>query len=421
MKVLLVGSGGREHALAWRLAASPSVARVIAPNANPGIAQIAATPSLPSLEPALLAEFAKAERVDLTVVGPEAPLVRGIADEFRRERLPIFGHTRDAARIEGSKAFAKRIMERGGIPTARHDTFELPELALAHVRSRKPPYVLKADGLAAGKGVVIAQGRNEAEQTIRDWMVEGKLGASGKRLVVEEFLEGPESSFIAIVAGERFVSFREARDYKRAHDGDRGPNTGGMGVVAPVGGDLARRAEIEETVIARAAWAMKKEGCPLTGVLYAGLIWTDAGARVLEFNCRFGDPETQALLPLLESDLGLLLHGAAVGELDERPLRFADAHAVTVVVAAEGYPESPRIGDPIEGLSEAAAVAGAHVFHAGTRRDGERVVTAGGRVAAVTGVAPTHAEARRRAYDSASRIRFRGAWSRNDIGEEATR
>ncbi|MFN0151502.1 MAG: phosphoribosylamine--glycine ligase [bacterium] len=420
MKVLLVGSGGREHALAWRLATSPSVTQVIVPNANPGIAEIASTPALPSLEPAVLAEFAKAQRIDLTVVGPEAPLVHGIADEFRRANLPIFGHTRDAARIEGSKAFAKRIMARGGIPTARHDTFEIPEMALAHVRSHKPPYVLKADGLAAGKGVVIAQSRDEAEAAIRDWMIEGKLGAAGKRLVIEEFLEGAESSFIAIVSGERFVSFREARDYKRAYDGDRGPNTGGMGVVAPVAGDLARRSEIEEKVIARAAWAMKKEGCPLSGVLFAGLIWTGDGAKVLEFNCRFGDPETQALLPLFEGDLGLLLHGGAVGELDERPLRFSNAHAVTVVVAAEGYPESPRAGDPIDGLSEAAAVAGVHVFHAGTRRDGERIVTSGGRVAAVTGVAPDHEAARRRAYDGASRIRFRGAWSRNDIGEESS-
>ena len=418
MRVLVVGSGGREHALVWRLARSPSVSRVIAPNANPGIAEIAESPRLPSLDPSVLAEFAKAQRIDLTVVGPEAPLVRGIVDEFRRDRLPIFGHTQDAARIEGSKAFAKRIMERGGIPTARHDTFEVAELALAHVRASRPPYVLKADGLAAGKGVVIAHGRAEAEETIQQWMGEGRLGAAGKRLVIEEFLEGVESSFMAIVCGERFVSLREARDYKRAHDGDRGPNTGGMGAIAPVPGDLARRAELEEMVLAPAAWAMKREGCPLTGVLYAGLIWTNDGPKVLEFNCRFGDPEAEALLPLLETDLGLLLHGAAVGELDDRPLAFRDACAVTVVVAAEGYPDAPRAGDAIEGFGEAAAVEGAHVFQAGTRREGDRVVTSGGRVAAVTGVGATYDEARRSAYAAATRIRFRGAWHRNDIGEE---
>jgi phosphoribosylamine--glycine ligase len=416
MKVLLLGSGGREHALAWRLARSPSVTKVLSINANPGISEITEAHALPGAGAEALAAFAREHRVDLTVVGPEAPLVQGIADLFRREGLPIFGHTRDAARIEGSKAFAKRIMQRAGIPTARHEEFDLPEQAIAHVRATRPPFVLKADGLAAGKGVVIAKSRDEAEDTIRDWMVEEKLGGAGKRLVVEEFLEGVESSFHAIVSGERFVSLREARDYKRAHDGDRGPNTGGMGAIAPVEGDTERRLLIEESVIARAAWAMKREGCPLSGVLYAGLIWTGDGHKVLEFNCRFGDPETEALVPLVEGDLALVLHEVAIGSLTERPLLFRDAHTVTVVVAAEGYPASPRTGDPIDGLAEAASVSGVQVFHAGTRREGDAIVTSGGRVAAVTAIAESREDARRAAYVAAERIRFRGAWYRSDVG-----
>ncbi len=418
MKVLVVGSGAREHALAWRLSRSPSVSRVIVPNGNPGIAAVAETPALGRADPASLRAFAEDARIDLTVVGPEAPLVAGIVDEFRRSGLRIFGPTGDAARIEGSKAFAKRVMARADVPTGSFRAFEIAEEAVAHVRASRPPIVVKADGLAAGKGVVIARSRDEAEETLHEWMVAGALGAAGRRVVVEEFLEGRESSFLAIVAGERFVSFREARDYKRARDGDEGPNTGGMGAVAPLARDAAERAAVEERIIAPTLWALRKEGCPMTGVLYAGLIWTEEGPKVLEFNCRFGDPEAEALLPLLEGDLGALLLGAALGELDDRPLAFADAHAVTVVVAAEGYPASPRLGDPIEGLEEADAVSGAHVFHGGTRRDGGRVVTAGGRVAAVTAVAESRAAARSRAYDAVARIRFRGAWRRSDIGAE---
>ncbi len=418
MKVLVVGSGAREHALAWRLSRSPSVSRVIVPNGNPGIAAVAETPPLERADPPTLRAFAEDARVDLTVVGPEAPLVAGVVDEFRRAGLRIFGPTHDAARIEGSKAFAKRVMARADVPTASFGAFEIAGEAIAHVRAGRPPFVVKADGLAAGKGVVIARGRDEAEAAIHEWMVAGALGAAGRRVVVEEFLEGRESSFLAIAAGERFVAFREARDYKRARDGDEGPNTGGMGAVAPLARDAADRAAVEERIIAPTLWALRKEGCPMTGVLYAGLIWTEHGPKVLEFNCRFGDPEAEALLPLLEGDLGALLLGAALGELDDRPLAFADAHSVTVVVAAEGYPASPRLGDPIEGLEEAAAVPGAHVFQGGTRRDGASVVTAGGRVAAVTAVAESRAAARARAYDAAGRIRFRGAWRRSDVGAE---
>jgi phosphoribosylamine--glycine ligase len=418
MRVLVIGTGAREHALAWRLARSPSVTRVLVPNGNPGIAAVAETPALARTDPSSLRAFAEEARVDLTVVGPEAPLVAGIVDEFRRAGLRIFGPTRDASRIEGSKAFAKRLMARADVPTGSFRVFEIVEEALAHVRSGHPPFVVKADGLAAGKGVVIARSREEAEATIDAWMGAGALGAAGRRVVVEEFLEGTESSFLAIAAGERFVSLREARDYKRARDGDEGPNTGGMGAVAPVARGASERAAVEERIIAPTLWALRKEGCPMTGVLYAGLIWTESGPKVLEFNCRFGDPEAEALLPLVEGDLGALLLGAAVGELDDRPLAFADAHAVAVVVAAEGYPAAPRLGDPIDGLEEAGAVAGVHVFQGGTRRDGARIVTAGGRVATVTAVAASRAEARARAYEAAERIRFRGAWRRSDIGAD---
>ncbi len=421
MRVLVVGTGAREHALAWRLSRSPSVAEVIVPNGNPGIAQVAQTPALAAADPPTLRRFAEERRVDLTVVGPEAPLVAGVVDEFRRYGLRIFGPNADAARIEGSKAFAKRIMAHAGVPTGDFAVFERAEDAIARVRDSRPPFVIKADGLAAGKGVVIAYSREEAEETLRDWMLGGNLGAAGRRVLVEEYLEGPESSLMVIADGERFAQFPEARDYKRAHDGDEGPNTGGMGAVAPLAEGAVSSVDLGEKIIAPTLWAMKKEGCPMSGVLYAGLIWTREGPKVLEYNCRFGDPEAEALLPLFDGDLGALLMDAAVGELGDRRIPIAAAHAVAVVVAAEGYPGTPRVGDPIDGLDEAASVPGAHVFQGGTRGDSGRIVTSGGRVATVAAVGETREAARGRAHEAASRIRFHGAWRREDIGKEESR
>jgi phosphoribosylamine--glycine ligase len=422
VKVLVVGGGAREHALAWRLRRSPSVSEVIVPNGNPGIAECAETPALPFVDPPAIRRFAEERRIDLTVVGPEGPLVEGLADEMRRHRLAVFGPTRDAARIEGSKAFAKSVMARAGVPTGAFRVVEIAEEAIGAVRGGQAPFVLKADGLAAGKGVVIAQTADEAEATLRDWMLEGTLGPAGRRVLIEEHLEGEESSFLVIASGERFVSLPEARDAKRARDGDAGPNTGGMGAVAPLCDGPVPRSAIEARIVAPTLWAMKKEGCPMNGVLYAGLIWTDEGPKVLEFNARFGDPEAEAILPLVEGDFAARLHGAAVGALDDRPLACRDAHAVAVVVAAEGYPAAPRAGDAIEGLDAAAAVGGVTVFQGGTRRERDgRIVTSGGRVATVVGVAGSRAEARARAYEGVAHVRFRGAWSRGDIGAGGSR
>ncbi len=422
-EVLVVGGGGREHALAWALAGSPEVTRVyVAPGnagtvgpAGDGRAGLERVPlAADDLEG--LAEFAAGRGVDLTVVGPEAPLAAGLADAFAARGLAVFGPRREAAQIEASKAFAKALMDEAGVPTARWRSFEREEEALAYLEEVPAPWVVKASGLAAGKGVLVSDDRGEVRDFVKG-LFAGRFGVAGNRVIVEEFLSGPELSVFAVAAGEHFVLLPPARDYKRIYEGGRGPNTGGMGALAPVALDPGLLERVGREVIAPTLAALAARGAPYLGVLYAGLKLTSEGPKVLEFNARFGDPETQAVLPLLQSDLYRLLMDAVEGRPDAAPLETAGA-ALAVVLAAPGYPgEYPR-GLVIEGLEEAEALSGVHVFHAGTERADGRVVTAGGRVLAVVGRADTPEQARTRAYAAVRRVRFEGMHHRRDIGTE---
>lgn len=420
MRVLVVGGGGREHALVWKLGQSRRVDALYCLPGNAGIARLArCVPGDPE-DVAAVAAFAEREGIGLTVVGPEAPLVAGLADELARRGLGCFGPTAAAAALEGSKAFAKDLMARHGIPTAAYRVFDAPAPARDYIRSLGGPVVVKADGLAAGKGVVVARGPEEALRAVDEAMVSGAFGAAGRRIVVEEFLEGEEVSVLALTDGERVIPLASAQDHKRALDGDRGPNTGGMGAYSPAPvytPELARRVEAE--ILLPTVRALAAEGRPYRGVLYAGLMVTAAGPKVLEFNCRFGDPETQAILPRLESDLLEVLEAAAAGDLGGVTLRWRPGAAVCVVMASGGYPGRYEKGHPISGLDEAEALEDVIVFHAGTAaRDGE-VVTAGGRVLGVTALGPSTAAAVSRAYEAVGRIRFAGAHYRRDIARRA--
>ncbi|HXF98463.1 MAG TPA: phosphoribosylamine--glycine ligase [Gaiellaceae bacterium] len=401
MRVLVVGSGGREHALAWRLARDPSVDEVHAAPGNPGLARLGEChPIRPEDGESLLA-LARSLDADLVVVGPEAPLVAGLADLLRRAGLVVFGPSRAAAAIEGSKSFAKEVLEAAGVPTA------------ARLPVAEPPCVVKADGLAAGKGVYVCRSRRELDEAL------AALASRRERILVEELLEGPEVSLFGVCDGRSVLPLVPAQDYKRAYDGDAGPNTGGMGSYAPVPGLGA--AEVEELValVHRPVLAeLERRGTPFVGLLYAGLMLTPQGPRVLEFNCRFGDPETQSVLPLVEGDLAAALHAAARGELGGAALQTASGAAVTVVIAAGGYPAGEDRGTPIGGV-EAAEAGGALVFHAGTARLGERLVTNGGRILGVTGLGETIAAAREAAYAAVARIEIEGARWRSDIAAEA--
>ena len=419
MKLLVVGSGGREHALAWKLAQSPRVQKVyVAPGnggtaTEPGIQNVALTDI-----PALIA-FARRERVQLTVVGPEAPLAAGIVDAFRAAGLRIFGPTRTAAQLESSKEFAKRFMVRHGIPTARHATFDNAADAKAYVEKQGAPIVVKADGLAAGKGVVVAQTVAEAKQAIDAMMVERKLGAAADRVVIEECLEGEEASFIVIADGVHALSLASSQDHKRLQDGDQGPNTGGMGAYSPAPVVTPKvHARVMRQIIQPAIAGSAKDGMPFSGFLYAGVMIDKAGnPRTLEFNCRLGDPETQPILLRLKSDLLDLLEHAMDGKVDEAAVEWDRRPALGVVLAAAGYPDSPRKGDAIEGLP--AATEDCHVFHAGTRADGNSLLTEGGRVLCVTALGDSLRLARARAYRAVESIRFPGAQYRKDIGHRA--
>jgi len=403
VKVLLVGSGAREHALAWTLSAGDGLTELHAAPGNPGIARHGAChPVRPEDGDALLG-LARSLAIDLVVVGPEAPLVAGVADTLRHGGVAVFGPSAAAARIEGSKSFAKTVMSAAGVATAE-------TLPVARV-----PCVLKADGLAAGKGVVVCHTQEELDAGLQ------ALASLGGTLVIEELLEGEEVSLFALCDGERAVALPPAQDYKRLEDGDRGPNTGGMGAYSPVAA-LAddEVAEVLETVHRPVLAELAARGTPFVGLLYAGLMRTADGIRVLEFNCRFGDPETQVVLPRVEGDLLGALAAAAAGSLDGVELRAADAAAVTVVVAAGGYPAGRDAGTPIEGVADAEA-AGALVFHAGTALRGEALVTNGGRILSVTGTGATLADARTVAYAGVERIRFPGARHRTDVAAEAAR
>jgi phosphoribosylamine--glycine ligase len=417
MKILLVGSGGREHALAWKLTRDDPTVEIIAAPGNAGIAAIARCVPTTATDLEGLLALAKAEAVAFTVVGPEAPLEAGIVDRFRAEGLPIFGPTAAAARIETSKHFAKSMMLRSGIPTARAETFTEVAAAKAAVRMHSIPVVIKASGIAAGKGVVIAQSLEEADAAIELMLVEQAFGAAGAEVLVEEFMQGEELSLFALTDGSHLLPFIAAQDHKRIGEGDTGPNTGGMGAYAPVA--IATPALMDEVmgrILRPTLAAMREAGCPFTGLLYAGLMLTADGPKVVEFNCRFGDPETQALLPLMASSLLTPMRAIARGEsiAGFLPLTWEAGASVTTVVAAAGYPGTVRSGDPIEVPTDTAS---RWTFHAGTARDPQgTLVTSGGRVVAVTAVAPTLAEAQRESAAGAAAVRFAGAQFRRDIG-----
>ncbi len=419
MRVLVVGGGGREHALADRLSRSASVGEVLTAPGNAGTAALAR--SLDAKSSVELAEAAVRERVDLAVIGPEAPLVEGLADLLRKKGIATFGPSAAAARLEGSKVFMKQLLAEVGIRTAAFAAFDDAELAVRHLRSLPTPPVVKADGLCAGKGVVVASTHEEAESAVRGMLSGAAFGEAGRRVVLEERLEGTEASVHAICDGERFVILPAVQDHKRIGDGDQGPNTGGMGVYGPtpiVSAALEER--IGHEVIAPVLRGLAERGAPFCGSLFAGLMITAAGEPlVLEYNVRFGDPETEVLMELLDGDFGEVLYTAAAGRLDTRAVVRTSRHAVAVVMASEGYPGKPTTGDAIVGIEQAARMERVRVLHAGTARSGDRVVTAGGRVLVVTASGDTLQAARDRAYDGVAAITFRGMQYRKDIGARA--
>ncbi|MCF6435334.1 phosphoribosylamine--glycine ligase [Pseudoalteromonas sp. MMG022] len=422
MNVLVIGSGGREHALAFKAAQNPSVKTVYV---APGNAGTALEPKITNVAIGVedldaLVSFAKENNVELTIVGPEAPLVIGVVDRFRNEGLAIFGPTAAAAQLEGSKSFTKDFLARHDIPTAQYQTFEQVEPALAYLKEQGAPIVVKADGLAAGKGVIVAMTEAEAEEAIRDMLAGNAFGEAGSRVVIEEFLEGEEASFIVMVDGKHVLPFATSQDHKRAYNGDQGPNTGGMGAYSPapvVTPDIHQR--IMDEVIHPTVEGMASEGNPYTGFLYAGLMITaDGTPKVIEYNCRFGDPETQPIMLRLQSDLVELIEAANREELDKVDIRFDPRAAVGVVLAAKGYPGNYPKGDAISGL-QVSYPEGEKVFHAGTKQDGEEVVTAGGRVLCATALGHSVTEAQKRAYSLVKDIHWDGVEYRTDIGYRA--
>lgn len=422
MRILLIGGGGREHALAWKLAQSDKVEKIFAAPGNPGIAMLKKCScidlKLDDLEK--VADYAEEESIDLTVVGPEATLVAGIADVFKRRGLPVFGPSKAAAQLEGSKAFSKELMAKYNIPTAFFKICEDMETAKAYVKEKGAPIVVKADGLAAGKGVVVAMTEEEALEAIEEMMGDHKFGNAGARVVLEEYMEGEEASLLAFTDGKTVVPMLAAQDHKRIFDNDQGPNTGGMGTYAPapVMTDILRL-KATERILKPVVAAMAKEGTPYQGCLYAGLMIKDDVIKVVEFNCRFGDPETQVVLPLLESDLAEIMLACATGTLDQADVAWSDKAAVCVVMASGGYPESYETGKAITGLTEADAQENTVVFHAGTKSAAGSIVTAGGRVLGVTAVDDNICAARDRAYAAVENIKFDGAFYRKDIAWRA--
>ena len=415
MKVLVIGSGAREHALAWAIRRSPSVSAVFVAPGNAGTELLARNVALKADDVAALIEFARREEIDLTVVGPEGPLMLGVVDRFRAAGLAIYGPTAAAARLEGSKAFSKSFMHRHSIPTGQFDVFDEPGPAKEFARALGAPVVVKADGLAAGKGVVVAATLDEAERAIDDMLLAKKFGAAGTRVVIEEFLEGEEVSVHAMCAGTSAVLLPSSQDHKRAYDGDCGPNTGGMGAIAPVpwvtNADLEH---VKKTVIMPVLEGMQADGAPFTGTLYAGLMWTSNGPRVLEFNVRFGDPETEALMPLLGGDVASLLLDAAQGKLP-RHIETRAGSAAAVVIAAKGYPNEPETGVPVEGWNNVPGQNVA-VFHGGTRAQENRILSTGGRILTVSGWGDDLPGALDAAYDAVRRINIAGSFFRSDIG-----
>jgi phosphoribosylamine--glycine ligase len=419
MKILVIGGGGREHAIAWRLAQSPRVSKVFVAPGNAGTARDPDLTNVPVSAIASLVEFARREAVALTVVGPEAPLAAGVVDAFRAAGLKIFGPTQAAAQLEASKDFAKAFMARYGIPSAAYQTFSEVAQAHAYLDQHGAPIVIKADGLAAGKGVVVAQTLAEAHAAVDMMLLDNKMGDAGARVVIEAFLEGEEASFIVMCDGEHALALATSQDHKRLLDGDAGPNTGGMGAYSPAPVVTPEiHARVLREVIAPVMNGMKKEGVAYTGFLYAGLmIAPDGSLKVLEFNCRMGDPETQPIMLRLKSDLVDLLEHAVNGTLDQTEAEWDRRTALGVVLAAADYPDAPRTGDVIHGLPKDGD--DFHVFHAGTRLENGQVLTSGGRVLCVTALGDSVKIAQRRAYEIAAQIQFDGCQLRHDIGYRA--
>ena len=417
MKVLVVGSGGREHALAWKISQSDKVKKIYAAPGNAGISKIATCIPIKADDIASLLSFARQESIDLTVVGPEAPLAAGIGDAFREAGLTIFGPSKSAAQIESSKIFAKKMMDKYGIPTGEAHIFDNPRDAIGFVKDRDYPVVIKADGLAAGKGVVVVSSPEEARDAIRKMMIDRVFGQAGERILIEEFLEGEEASFLALTDGRNVLSLPLARDYKRVYDGDRGPNTGGMGSYSPVpsiSDDTYRK--IETQIIIPIIEALNAEGYPYEGVIYAGLMITEDGPKVLEFNCRFGDPETQPLLMRMNTDLIEIIEVIIRRKLDKIRSGWSEKAATCVVLASGGYPGKYEKGKVITGLDEVEGMEDIEVFHAGTAIADGKVVTAGGRVLGVTALGSDIRDAALKAYKAIEKIHFEGMHYRKDIG-----
>ncbi len=425
MKILVVGSGGREHALVWKLKQSPLVTQVFCAPGNAGTGIDCTNVEISATDIPRLIKFATKEQIDLTVVGPEGPLVLGIVDDFQKAGLRIFGPSKKAAELEGSKKFAKEMMRKANVPTADFRVFTNAAEAISYIEEREEGdrFVIKADGLAAGKGVTVCSNNDEARDAIKRMLLQREFGDAGLRIVVEDRLEGEEASLLAFVDGNTIVPLEAAQDHKAAHDGDTGPNTGGMGAYSPT---PIINSEMIDTVVEKIlvpiVHEMSKDGRPFCGCLYAGLMLTPQGPKVLEFNVRLGDPETQAVLMRLKSDLAQILFAAADGKLDQiEPLEWDPRPSLCVVMASGGYPGDYEKGMPIRGLPEAALVPETKVFHAGTLRIGDQIVNDGGRVLGVTAIGATISDAKLRAYQAVKCIRWDGAWCRKDISDKANR
>ncbi len=422
MRILVIGGGGREHALVWKLRQSPSVEKIFCAPGNGGISLDGECVQIDVEDTLSVVEFPESNRIDLTIVGPEAPLVEGLVDVLSARGMRVFGPRKEAAMLEGSKSFAKAVMERHGVPTGASRTFDDCDAAAAYLEKAGAPIVIKADGLAAGKGVFVAMSHEEASEALDSCLIAQRFGEAGTKVVVEEYLQGQEVSLLALTDGRIVLPMVPAQDYKRVYDGDQGPNTGGMGCYSPVPiVDEALAASIVHTVHEPTVTGLAEEGIEFIGVLYGGIILTAAGPRVLEFNVRFGDPETQVILPRMKGDLCELMLSVIERNLADYRIEWTDDVCITVVAASGGYPGGYETGKPISGLDAAAEVDGVTVFHAGTVREDDTFYTAGGRVLNVTALAPTFREARERAYEAISRIHFDGMHYRKDIAERVER
>ncbi|MEI7874065.1 MAG: phosphoribosylamine--glycine ligase [Alphaproteobacteria bacterium] len=420
MRILVVGGGGREHALCWAISASPLCTKLYCAPGNAGIAQVAECMDVGTEDIAGQVALAQRLKIDFVVIGPDAPLVAGMADGFAAAGLKVFGPSKAAAQLEGSKSFTKELCQRHNIPTAAYERFTDLDKAIAYINAQGAPIVVKADGLAAGKGVIVAETVDQAIEAVRDMLAGNRFGAAGASVVIEEFMEGEEASLFALCDGEHVLPLVAAQDHKRAFDGDKGPNTGGMGAYSPVPIlDQAMFDRAMREIILPTVRGMKAEGVPFKGVLYAGLMIDGNGPRLVEYNCRFGDPECQVLMMRLKSDIVPALIACADGGLNHLDLRWSDQAALTVILATKGYPDAYKNGSEIRGLAEAGKVEGVEIFHAGTKADGPRILANGGRVLNVTAMAPTVEEARARAYRAVDLIDWPEGFCRRDIAWRA--